>query len=704
MGANNKLMSEMESLTRSDRGPFDSLYGHGFVRVAAAVPHVRIAEPAFNAERALELAGRASDARAALVIFPELGLSGYAIDDLLHQHALQDAVLDAVQRTVAESAALRPVIIVGAPLWAEGGLFNCAIVIHRGRVLGVVPKSYLPEYREYYEKRQFRAARDAISDELRLLDEQVPFGSGLLFSSRDLPEFVVHAEICEDLWAPIPPSTYGAMAGATVLANLSASNITIGKADYRRVLCGTQSARTIAGYLYTAAGAGESTTDLAWDGQAMIYENGDLLAHSERFSEDEQLILADLDLDRIVSDRAGTSSYGDSIHDHRRALRRMRRVEFELGLAVERVALQRRTERFPYVPADPASRNERCAEVYNIQVRGLETRLRATGIEKVVIGVSGGLDSTHALVICARAIDLLGLPRSNVLAFTMPGFATSERTLGNAHSLMEALGVTANELDIRPAALQMLRDLGHPAADGEAEYDITYENVQAGERTSHLFRLANYHNGLVVGTGDLSELALGWSTYGVGDQMSHYNVNASVPKTLIQFLIRWVIDAELLGKHVSEVMRSVLETEISPELIPRDDPDSDSPGADSESVVGPYELQDFFLYYTLRFGYRPSKLAFLAQHAWRDRQLGAWPDLIPPERRNEYQLEEIKHWLGVFLHRFFQTSQFKRSAIPNAPKVGSGGSLSPRGDWRAPSDSTSTIWLRELAEGVPDEG
>jgi NAD+ synthase (glutamine-hydrolysing) len=525
----------------------------------------------------------------------------------------------------------------------------------------------------------------------------------LLFASRDLPEFVLHVEICEDLWAPIPPSTYGAMAGATVLANLSASNITIGKADYRRVLCGSQSARTIAGYLYTAAGLGESTTDQAWDGQAMIYENGDLLAHAERFSEDEQLILADLDLERIISDRASTSSYGDSIHDHRRALRRMRRIELELGLGGERVRLRREVERFPYVPADPASRSERCEEVYNIQVRGLQTRLRATGIEKVVIGISGGLDSTHALVVAARAIDLLGLPRSNVLAFTMPGFATSERTLGNARRLMEALGVSANELDIRPAASQMLRDLGHPAAQGEPDYDITYENVQAGERTSHLFRLANYHGGLVVGTGDLSELALGWATYGVGDQMSHYNVNASVPKTLIQFLIRWVIDTEQLGEHVSAVMRSVLDTEISPELIPRDDPDADSPGADSESVVGPYELQDFFLYYTLRFGYRPSKVAFLAHHAWHDRERGAWPDLIPPQRRHEYQLPEIKHWLGVFLHRFFQTSQFKRSAIPNAPKVGSGGSLSPRGDWRAPSDSSAAIWMRELAEGVPGE-
>jgi NAD+ synthase (glutamine-hydrolysing) len=687
---------------------FASLYSHGFVRVASAVPHMRIGEPDFNAERTLTLARQAADEHAALVIFPELGISGYSIDDLLHQTALLDAVEGAVGRIASESASLSPVIVVGAPLRFEYGVFNTAVVIHRGRVLGVVPKSYLPEYREYYEKRQFRAARDAVGDRIRLpgSSEEVPFGPDLLFSADDLPGFVVHVEICEDLWVPIPPSTYAALAGATVLANLSASNITIGKADFRRELCASQSARTIAGYLYTAAGMGESTTDLAWDGQALIYENGDLLAEDDRFATTEQLITADIDLDRLASDRASTSSYGDSIHDHRRRVSRLRRISLSLGLGgrdAQVVPLRRRVERFPYVPANPASRNARCEEVYNIQVRGLESRLQATGIKKIVIGVSGGLDSTHALIVAARAVDRLGLPRENVLAYTMPGFATSEHTLGNAHRLMRALGVSASELDIRPAATQMLRDLAHPAAFGESVYDITYENVQAGERTSHLFRLANYHGGLVLGTGDLSELALGWATYGVGDQMSHYHVNASVPKTLIQFLLRWAIDTDQFGSEVDEVLTSVLETEISPELVPRQDPDSDRPGADSESVVGPYEIQDFFLYYTVRFGYPPSKVAYLAQHAWGDRSAGSWPDLIPPERRHEYSLSEIKRWLGVFLERFFHTSQFKRSAMPNAPKVGSGGSLSPRGDWRAPSDGTAAAWLTELRERVPDE-
>ncbi|MBV8219474.1 MAG: NAD(+) synthase, partial [Solirubrobacterales bacterium] len=491
---------------------FGSLYSHGFVRVASAVPHMRIGEPDFNAERTLTLARQASDEQVALVIFPELGISGYSIDDLLHQAAVLDAVESAVGRIASESAPLFPIIVVGAPLRFEYGVFNCAVVIHRGRILGVVPKSYLPEYREYYEKRQFRAARDAVGDRIRLSgsSEEVPFGADLVFSADDLPGFVLNVEICEDLWVPIPPSTYAALAGATVLANLSASNITIGKADFRRELCASQSARTIAGYLYTAAGMGESTTDLAWDGQALIYENGDLLGQSERFATGEQLIVADLDLDRLVSDRASTSSYGDSIHDHRRRVSRMRQISLSLGLegpAGPVVPLRRRVERFPYVPANPVSRNARCEEVYNIQVRGLETRLEATGIKKIVIGVSGGLDSTHALIVAARAIDRLSLPRENVLAYTMPGFATSEHTLGNAHRLMRALGVSASELDIRPAATQMLRDLAHPAAFGEHVYDITYENVQAGERTSHLFRLANYHGGLVLGTGDLSELA-----------------------------------------------------------------------------------------------------------------------------------------------------------------------------------------------------
>jgi NAD+ synthase (glutamine-hydrolysing) len=679
---------------------FDSLYTHGLARVAAGVPHLRPAEPEFNAERTLALAREASGQDAAVAVFPELGLSAYAIDDLFHQEALTDAVAAALAQIVAASEELLPLLLVGAPIRAQGGVFNMAVAIHRGRVLGAVPKSYLPEYREYYEERQFRAARELLGGTIELLGEEVPAGNDLLFAARDLPGLVVHAEVCEDLWTPIPPSTYGAMAGATVLANLSASNITVGKADYRRTLCMGHSARALAAYIYTAAGSGESTTDLAWDGQALICENGELITEAERFAVDEQLICADLDLGRISSDRTTTSSFGDSIHDHRERLERFRRIPFELGVPAKPIPLRRTIERFPYVPADPATRNERCEEVYNIQVRGLETRLRATGIEKVVIGVSGGLDSTHALIVIARALDRLGLPRENCLAYTLPGFATGSHTKGNAWRLMEALGVSAKEIDIRPSAEQMLKDIEHPAAAGEKQYDVTYENVQAGERTSHLFRLANFHNALVIGTGDLSELALGWATYGVGDHMSHYSVNASVPKTLVRFLIRWAIDTKQFGPEENEVLQSVLETQISPELIPAE---SDEPTADSESKVGPYELQDFFLFHILRFGYKPSKVAFLAWHTWGDRERGPWPDLIPRERRNEYPLGEIRHWLEVFVERFFHISQFKRSAIPNAPKVGSGGSLSPRGDWRAPSDSSAAVWLAELRENVPAE-
>ena len=693
----------MRALNEAAETPFDSPYGHGFLRVAAAVPHVRVGDPAFNGERTIELARIAHERHVALVIFPELGLAAYSSEDLFHQEALLDGVATALAAVVSASEGLRPVIVVGAPVQAEGGLFNAAIVIHRGRILGAVPKSFVPEYREYYEKRQFRAARDLVGDELRLLGQTIPFTPEMVFACRDLPAFVLGVEICEDLWAPIPPSTHAAMAGATVLINLSASNITIGKDDYRRMLCEAQSGRAIAGYIYTAAGLGESTTDVAWDGQALIYENGQLLCESERFADEEELIVADLDLDRILSDRMSTSSYGDAVHDAREPLRRIRRIWFDLGVPTVSFGLERRVERFPYVPADPVSRNERCEEVYNIQVRGLQTRLQATGIQKIVIGVSGGLDSTHALTVAARAVDRLGLPRGNVLGYTLPGFATSARTLRNAHALMKALGVSAAEMDIRPSATQMLRDLGHPAADGAPEYDVTYENVQAGERTSHLFRLANYHQALVLGTGDLSELALGWSTYGVGDQMSHYSVNASVPKSLIRFLLRWAIDTGQFSSDANDVLGDVLETAISPELIPVSaDADHDGPEQNSEATVGPYELQDFFLYYVLRFGYRPSKVAYLAQHAWGDRRRGEWPDLIPGEDHNEYSLPEIRHWLEVFLHRFFQTSQFKRSALPNAPKVGSGGSLSPRSDWRAPPDSQATAWIAELHARVPE--
>lgn len=683
--------------------PFNSIYTHGFIRVAVCIPSLRVADPAYNVARTIALAERASAAKAAVALFPELGLSAYTCDDLFQQDALLEGVLDALNRLIDASRTLTPVMLVGAPLRIDSALYNCAIVIYHGRVLGVVPKSYVPNYREFYEKRHFSAARDALRQTITLAGSPVPFGNDLIFTAGNVPGFALHAEICEDVWVPAPPSSFAALAGATILANLSASNITIGKADYRRMLCAAQSGTCIAAYLYSAAGPGESTTDLAWDGHALIYELGELLAETGRFADDERMITADIDLERIVQERMRTTSFADAIGDHRDRLRAMRHVPFTFDIPAGEVPLQRIIERFPYVPGDPSRRDERCYEAYNIQVHGLMKRLISTGIEKVVIGVSGGLDSTHALIVAARTMDRLNLPRTNILAYTMPGFATSDITLANARSLMRVLGVTAGEIDIRPSCMQMLRDIGHPFARGEPVYDVTFENVQAGDRASHLFRLANMHGALVVGTGDLSELALGWATYGVGDHMSHYNVNASAPKTLIQHLIRWVADSGQFDDATSAILRSILSTEISPELIPPGDADHSRPAQSTQAIIGPYELQDFNLFYITRYGFRPGKVAFLAWNAWSDASRGNWPPGLPGAERRQYDLVTIRHWLEVFLHRFFKTSQFKRSALPNGPKIGSGGSLSPRGDWRAPSDAEAEVWLDELRRHVPDD-
>jgi NAD+ synthase (glutamine-hydrolysing) len=683
------------------RRNFHSIYAHGFIRAAIGIPDLRVADPEYNAERTLALARRASEMHAAVALFPELGLSAYTNEDLFHQDALLEACETALERLIEATKKLEPVIIVGAPLRFEAKLFNCGVVIHRGKILGITPKTYLPNYREFYEKRQFASGRDAVSREVRFLGEPVPFGNDLLYEASGLPEFILHVEICEDVWVPIPPSTYAALGGATVLANLSASNITVGKEAYRRELCASQSGKCVAAYLYAAAGAGESTTDLAWDGHALIYESGRLLAESRRFADAEQVTAADIDLERLVQDRMRLTSFSDAAGDHRERLRALRRVRFEFQPASGEVPLSQKIERFPYAPDDPAARDARCYEVYNIQVHGLLKRLRSTGLERVVIGVSGGLDSTQALIVSAKTMDRLGLPRSNVLAFSMPGFGTGERTRANALGLMRALSVRGSEIDIRPSCMQMLKDIGHPFAEGKPVYDLCFENVQAGERTSHLFRLANQHGALVVGTGDLSELALGWCTYGVGDHMSHYNVNVSVPKTLIQHLLRWVIATRQFEPETCGILSSILGTAISPELIPGPGKLPGQPGQTTEETIGPYELQDFHLYYLSRFGFRPSKVAYLCHHAWGDRNRGDWPEGYPPEKRAEYDLATIKKWLEVFLTRFFKTSQFKRSCLPNGPKVGSGGSLSPRGDWRAPSDAEAEVWLRELRENVP---
>jgi NAD+ synthase (glutamine-hydrolysing) len=678
---------------------FHSAYRHGFVRVAACTHHTTLADPAANAESVLRMARDCHDDGVALAVFPELTLSGYSIEDILLQDGLLDAVEVALADVVAASAELLPVLVVGAPLRHHHRIYNTAVVIHRGTVLGVVPKSYLPTYREFYERRQI-AAGDDVGGTIRVGGVDVPFGPDLLFAATDLPNFVLHVEVCEDMWVPIPPSAEAALAGATVLANLSGSPITIGRADDRKLLARSASSRCLAAYVYSAAGEGESTTDLAWDGQTMIYENGVLLAESERFPKGERRSVADVDTDLLRAERLRMGTFDDNRRHHADRVDAFRRVEFVVDPPSGDIGLLREVERFPFVPSDPARLQQDCYEAYNIQVSGLEQRLRALNYPKVVIGVSGGLDSTHALIVAARAMDREGRPRSDILAFTLPGFATGDRTKGNAIALSKALGVTFSEIDIRDTASLMLTKMDHPFGRGEKVYDVTFENVQAGLRTDYLFRLANQRGGIVLGTGDLSELALGWSTYGVGDQMSHYNVNGGVPKTLIQHLIRWVSASGQFDDEVNTVLRSVLDTEITPELVPAGE---DEEIQSSEAKVGPYVLQDFSLFQVLRWGFRPSKVAFLALHAWGDAERGDWPTGYPDDKRPAYSLAEIRGWLQVFVQRFYSFSQFKRSALPNGPKVSSGGALSPRGDWRAPSDMSARIWLDEIERNVPTE-
>ena len=676
---------------------FYNAYDQGFARVAACTAPVAVADPATNVRTVLEQARTCHDEGVAVAVFPELCLSGYAIDDLLLQDTLLEAVRDAIDVLVEESRDLLPILLVGAPLVVGSRVLNCALVVHRGRVLGVAPKSYLPTYREFYERRHFAPGDDRRGETVTVAGQRVPFGPDLLFDVTDVPGLVLHVEVCEDMWVPVPPSAEAALAGATVLANLSGSPITIARAEDRRLLVRSASQRCSAAYVYAAAGRGESSTDLAWDGQTMVYECGDLLAEGERFVDGAVHTVADVDLDRLRQERLRQGTFDDNRRTHADRTAGFRTIEVELVAPTGDLGLRRHVDRFPFVPDDPQRLAQDCYEAYEIQVYGLERRLEAIGQAsgyqpRAVIGVSGGLDSTHALIVACRAMDRLGRPRSDVHAFTMPGYATGEVSKSLAIRLGQALGVTFEEIDIRPACEQMLHDLDHPFADGEPVYDVTFENVQAGLRYDYLFRLANHRGGIVVGTGDLSELALGWCTYGVGDQMSHYNVNAGVPKTLIQHLIRWVADSGEVDAATGDLLREVLDQEISPELVPSDD---DRPQA-TEDFVGPYALQDFTLHQVLRRGYRPSKIAFLAWHAWRDADAGEWPAGLPKAKRTAYTLADVRRWLEVFVKRFF-ASQFKRSALPNGPKVSAGGTMSPRGDWRMPSDASAAKTNRPVS-------
>ncbi len=676
---------------------FFSSYAHGFVRAAACTLPITLVDPAANARAIAAQARACADEGVALAVFPELCLTGYSIEDLLLQDAVLVAAEAAIEDLAEATADLGTVLVVGAPLRSLHRIYNCAVVLHRGAVLGVVPKSYLPTYREFYERRQI-APGDDVTGDIRVNGVDVPFGPDLLFAADDLPHFVLHVEICEDMWVPIPPSAEAALAGATVIANLSGSPITVAKAEDRKLLCASASSRCLTGYVYSAAGEGESSTDLSWDGQTLIYENGTLLAESERFPDGPRRSVADLDLARMLQERYRQGTFDDNRRAFADRVAGFRWIEFTLGVPTGDVGLRRAVARYPFVPDDAARLAQDCYEAYNIQVSGLEQRLRAIGQPKIVIGVSGGLDSTHALIVAAKAMDRLGRPRTDILAFTMPGFATSDHTRNNATALATALGVSFDTLDITATARTMLDEMDHPFSEGKAVYDVTFENVQAGLRTDYLFRIANHRGGIVLGTGDLSELALGWCTYGVGDQMSHYNVNGGVPKTLMQHLIRWVIASGQFSDEVGAVLQSILDTEITPELVPTT---AGQKPQSTEATIGPYNLQDFTLYHVLRHGMVPSKVAFLAYHAWSDAAAGQWPAGYPDDERVAYDLPTIKKWLEVFLKRFYGFAQFKRSALPNGPKVVRGGSLSPRGDWRMPSDTSARLWLDELERNVP---
>ncbi|MFB0611085.1 NAD(+) synthase [Aurantiacibacter poecillastricola] len=679
--------------------PFFDIHTHGFVRIATSTPKVRTADVAYNAEAIIEQARKAHAQDVDLLLYPELCLSSYALDDLHIQAALLDSVEAHIEVIREASADLTPVLVIGAPLRRNGRIYNCAIVIAHGEVLGAVPKSYLPNYREFYEKRWFARGNNCRDLWIPVNGEEIPFGVDLIFSAQNLPGFVFGMEICEDFWGPVQPGTMAALAGATILLNLSASNITIGKSDERHLLSRASSSRSMCAYAYSAAGFGESTTDLAWDGQGMIYELGDLMVESVRFDLNPELCVTDIDTRRIINDRMRVGTFNDAAEDAGRPEDSFRTISFEHAYREGDIGLRRPIRRFPFVPNRQDKLDQDAYEAFNIQVDALMRRMVATGSESLIIGISGGLDSTHALIVAAKACDMLGKPRSMIRAYTMPGFATSDDTKSNAWNLMEAFGCTAEEIDIRPAARQMLADMGHPFADGEPEYDVTFENVQAGLRTDYLFRVAGHHKGFVIGTGDLSELALGWCTYGVGDQMSHYAVNAGVPKTLIQYLIRWATRTNQFDPGVDDALEAVLGTEISPELVPADD---DGNIQSTQSIIGPYELNDFFLHHTIRWGQSPSHIAFLCWHAWKKRDEGLWPHEFAEALKNEYDLPTIRHWLENFAKRFFAFSQFKRSALPNGPKVSSGGSLSPRGDWRAPSDAVADVWLADLRDNVPD--
>lgn len=639
---------------------------YGFVRFAAATPSLRVADCDYNTSEILKMIDEAESRNVSAIVFPELCITGYTCADLFLQRTLLDGAESSLRRIADATTGRSIVAVVGAPLQVSGRLYNMAVIICGGRILGAVPKTFLPNYSEFYEMRWFSSSEELKDTSAVICGKKMPVGTNLIFKT---PDYNFSIDICEDLWTPIPPSCLTSLNGAEVIFNLSASNETAGKQGYRKALVSQQSARCIVGYVYAAAGNGESTTDIVFSGSSMIAENGSVLAEGERFSFDSKLTVADIDIERLRNDRLKNKSFSVSEYSFLKDMP-MQHVEVDMAASLSVLKLQRHIPSMPFVPADDSKLNDRCDEIFSIQVGGLAKRLLHTNIQSAVIGVSGGLDSTLALLVLVKAFDKLNLPRKNIYGITMPGFGTTNRTYTNAIKLMQSLGVTIKEISIKDAVIQHFKDIEHDSN----VHDITYENSQARERTQILMDYANKVNGLVIGTGDLSELALGWCTYN-GDHMSMYAVNTGIPKTLVRTLVAWI--SRIHMDNVSKtVLDDVIETPVSPELLPADK--DGNIAQKTEDVVGPYVLHDFFLYYVLRFGFSPAKIYYLAQHAFD----------------GQYPKEEILKWLKVFFRRFF-SQQFKRSCMPDGPKVGSV-NLSPRGDWRMPSDAAVSLWLKQL--------
>lgn len=641
----------------------------GFLRIGTAVPELRVADVDFNVGKMLELARQAADEGVQVLAFPEMAITTYTIGDLVQQQALLTRVERSLGLLLDESINHNMIILAGLPLSVDGKIFNCAAVLYRGRVMGVVPKTYIPNYKEYYEERWFASGSDAATDHLDIFNTHVPFGADLLFAIQGMPAATFGIEICEDLWIPFSPHEYQAVMGATLLFNLSASNEILTKADWRRTLVAAESGRCAAAYCYVSVGIGESSNDLVFGGHSLIAENGNILKESQRLQPGAQLLIADIDLDRLAYERRAITSLQQP-HSHSRPFRV---VEIEMG-DVSASKLHREIDPHPFVPRDPARRAERCRDIFAMQVAALAKKLTGSGLEHIVLGVSGGLDSTLALLVAARTMDFVGLPRENVHAFTLPGFGTTSRTKSNALSLCKALKVSYSQVSILRSCKAHMADLKH-----NGDEDVVFENVQARYRTEFLFNKANELNAIVLGTGDLTEVALGWCTFS-GDHMSHYDANVSVPKTLVQYMVRWVAEEEMARTAARRILLDVLDTPISPELRR---PQKGRITQMSEQVIGPVELADFYLYPFVRYGARPGKILFLANEA---RKRGLF--------EVTYNYNELYKWLKSFIERFF-ANQFKRTCIPEGPKIGSV-SLSPRGDWRMPSDASSALWLEDL--------